>query len=294
MKVKMPKIEELIEAGVHYGHQVKRWNPKMEKYIYTASNKIHIIDLEKTQNELEKACEFLYETAKNGGKIIFVGTKKQARDSVELEANHCGAMFVNERWIGGTITNLTVIRKTLDKHLKMIKDRDEGKYLTTHTKKERLLIDREIEKFQKFYGGIASMKETPSAVFIIDQKRENTAIREAISSNIPVVGLIDTNADPTNIKYPIPGNDDAIRSIALIVKTLGSAVEDGYKEYEKNMKEAKAKREEIAVQAPVAKVAKSDASATAKPSSKLETKSETKAVVKTEKPAAKKTAVKKK
>lgn len=245
MKTKMPKIEELLEAGVHFGHQTRRWNPKMEPYIYTVSKNIHIIDLEKTLEMLEKACTFLYETARKGGKIIFVGTKKQARDTVELEAKNCGALFVNERWIGGTMTNQTVIRKTLDKFLKMIKDRDEGKFLTTYTKKERLLLDREIEKFQKFYGGIAHMKGTPEAIFIIDQKRENTSIREAILTGIPVVGLIDTNADPANIQYPVAGNDDAIRSIALIVKTVAASVAEGYKEYEKELAEGKVKEAKL-------------------------------------------------
>jgi len=242
MKIKIPKVEEMLEAGVHFGHQVRRWNPKMEKYIYTVSKNIHIIDLEQTEQKLKEACEFVYKKAAEGGRIIFVGTKKQAREIIVAEAKRCGAMYVSERWIGGTITNSGIIRKTLDKHLKMIKERDEGIYLTTRTKKERLLIDRSIDKFQLVYGGIANMREIPSALVIVDQKREHTAIQEAKRFDIPVVGIIDTNADPTQIDYAIPANDDAIKSVALLVKTLATAIEEGYKEYEKTKEEEKTKK----------------------------------------------------
>jgi small subunit ribosomal protein S2 len=235
-KVKTPKIEELLAAGVHFGHQVRRWYPKMEKYIYTVKKNIHIIDLEQTEANLKEAVEFLYETAKNGGQVILVGTKKQARDIIEIEAKRSGALFVTERWIGGTVTNFKVIKKNIDKLLSLIKRKEAGE-LEKYTKKERLLMDREIEKLQRYVGGIVSLKGVPSAVVVIDTKREKTAIREANSFKIPVVALVDTNSDPSGVKYVIPGNDDAIKSIALILQTLGTAIEEGYKEFERVKKE---------------------------------------------------------
>jgi small subunit ribosomal protein S2 len=280
-KVKTPKLEEMLEAGVHFGHQVRRWNPKMEPYIYTVSKNAHIIDLEQTQKLLADSANFLYEIAKKGGRVIFVGTKKQAREIVEAEAKRCGAMYVNERWIGGTITNFKNLKKTIEKFLTMIKDKEEGKYLK-YTKKENLMMDRQIVKFQTFYGGIASMKENPQALFIIDPKREKTAVREATGYNIPVVSLIDTNGDPSNITYVIPGNDDAIKSIALIVKTLADAVEEGYKDYEKEL----AKPAQVSPVQPVQEVLP-ETTAEAK---KEEKKIEKKPVAKAAKP---KTAVKK-
>lgn len=235
-KVKTPKIEELLAAGVHFGHQVRRWYPKMEKYIYTVKKNIHIIDLEQTEANLKDAAEFLYDTAKNGGQVILVGTKKQARDIIEIEAKRSGALFVTERWIGGTVTNFKVIKKNIDKLLSLIKRKEAGE-LEKYTKKERLLMDREIEKLQRYVGGIASLKGVPSAVVVIDTKREKTAIREANSFKVPVVALVDTNSDPSGVKYVIPGNDDAIKSIALILQTLGNAIEEGYKEFERVKKE---------------------------------------------------------
>lgn len=229
-KYKMPKIEEMLEAGVHFGHQVRRWNPKMEKYIYTVSKNSHIIDLEQTEALLKDAAEFLYETAKQGKKIVFVGTKKQAREIIEAEAKQCGVYYVNERWVGGTLTNFKNIRTTVEKFLGYIRGKEEGRF-DRNTKKERLMIDRQIARFQTFYGGIASMTEIPSVLFIVDPKREKTAVREAKLLGLKVVSLIDTNGDPTNIDKVIPGNDDAIRSIALVVKTLSQAIADGYKEY---------------------------------------------------------------
>ena len=241
-KYKTPKIEELFDAGVHFGHQLRRWHPKMEPYIYSVNKNIHIIDLEQTDAMLKEACEFLYETAKKGEQIIFVGTKKQAREVVELEAKRCGALYVTERWIGGTITNFKVIKKNIDKLLNLIKRREEGD-LAQYTKKERLLIDREIEKLQRDIGGIVGMRGAPGAVFVVDVRREKTSIREAKRSGVPVVALVDTNSDPTDIDYAIPGNDDAIKAIALILKVVSSAVEEGYREYAKT-EEAKEKEVE--------------------------------------------------
>lgn len=235
-KYKLPKIQEMLDAGVHYGHQAKRWHPKMEPYIYTVNKNVHIIDLEKTEELLEKACEFLYEQASKGKVIVFVGTKRQSKALVEKEAKRCGALYVTERWIGGTITNFETIKKNIDKLLDYIKGREEGKF-SMYTKKERLMIDREIEKLQVAYGGISSLKKEPEALFVIDPKREKTAVREAKRSGVPVVALIDTNADPTGIDYPIPGNDDAIKSVALVLRTISDAIEEGYREYGKVEKE---------------------------------------------------------
>jgi len=241
-KYKVPKIQEMIDAGVHFGHQTKRWHPKMEPYIYTVSKGVHIIDLEKTEEMLRKACDFLYEQASMGKVIVFVGTKKQSKDIIEKEAKRSGALYVNERWVVGTITNFETIKKNIDKLLNYLKNREDGKF-SIYTKKERLLIDREIEKLQASYGGISSLKKTPEVLFVVDPKREKTAIREAKKSGVSVVAIVDTNANPKDIDYPIPGNDDAIKSVALIVRAIADAVEEGYKEFGKSEKEKREKKE---------------------------------------------------
>ncbi len=243
-KYKLPKIQDMIDAGVHFGHQAKRWHPKMEPYIYTVNKNVHIIDLEKTEEMLEKACNFLFEQASAGKVIVVVGTKKQSKEVIENEAKRSGALYVSERWVGGTITNFETIKKNIDKMLGYIKGREEGKF-SMYTKKERLLIDREVEKLQATYGGIASLKKSPDVLFIIDPKREKTAIREAKRADVPVISVVDTNADPTKIDYPIPGNDDAVKSVALIVRAISDAVEEGYKEFGKSEKEKKEKLEKM-------------------------------------------------
>ncbi|MDC0449045.1 30S ribosomal protein S2 [bacterium] len=242
-KPKTPKIEELFDAGVHYGHQVRRWHPNMEQYIYTAKQNVHIINLELTEKMIEDACDFLYETASKGGTIIFVGTKRQAREIVKLEAKRCGAKYVTERWLGGTITNFRVIKKNVDKLVDMMHKRESGEY-EKYTKKERLMIDRDIEKLEKSVGGIVGMDNVPAAVFVVDARREKTAVREATRAKVPVVGLVDTNSDPTNINYVVPGNDDAIKAVALIVKTIADAAEAGYKDFGKKKEEKVEKKEE--------------------------------------------------
>jgi len=229
-KYKVPKIEDLIEAGVHFGHQIRRWHPKMEPYIYTVSKNIHIIDLEDTERLLKEACEFLNKMASEGKKIVFVGTKKQSKDIIKSEATRSGAMFVNERWIGGTITNFPTIKKNLDKLIKYIRGKETGEF-DKYTKKERLLIDRETDKMNLVYGGILSL--APDVLFVIDPKRERTAVKESQNAGIPVVAIVDTNADPTGIDYIIPGNDDAIKSVALLVRAIADAVEEGYKDFDK-------------------------------------------------------------
>ena len=210
----------------------------MEPYIYGVKQNIHIIDLEITHKNLEKACEFLFETAAKGGQIIFVGTKKQAHDIVSIEAKRSGAMYVIERWIGGTITNHRVIRLNIDKLLNTIRKKESGE-LDKYTKKERPLIDREVEKLQRSIGGITALKGVPAALVVVDAKREKTAVREAVRSGVKVVGLIDTNSDPAGVDYVVPGNDDALKSIALILKAFGDAVEAGYKKYAKEAEDKK-------------------------------------------------------
>lgn len=234
-KYKLPTTKDLLNAGVHYGHQVKRWNPEMEKYIYSVVKNIHVIDLVQTEELLKEACEFLYETAKTGKKIIFVGTKKQARDTVANEAKRSGALYITERWLGGTITNFDVIYKNNIKKLIDLKRQKEAGELSRYTKKERLLIDREIERLERYVGGIESLNDVPGALFVIDTKREKTAIKEANIAKVPVVGLVDTNSSPQGIDYLIPGNDDAIKSIVLIVQTLSNAVAAGYEEFGKGL-----------------------------------------------------------
>ncbi len=231
-KYNLPKPKDLLDAGVHFGHQVRRWHPSMEPYIYSVKKNLHIIDLEHTEKGLKEACEFLYNTAANGGQIIFVGTKKQAREIVEIEAKRSGALFVTERWLGGTITNFDVIKKKMKRLVDLTRKREQGE-LNHYTKKERLLIDREIEKLQNSVGGLVGMRSIPAALVVIDAKREKTAIKEAHNANSKIIGLVDTNTNPEKIDIVIPGNDDAIKSIAIIVKALADAVEAGYKEYAK-------------------------------------------------------------
>jgi small subunit ribosomal protein S2 len=243
-KFKLPKIEELFDSGVHFGHQVKRWNPGMEQYIFAEKSGIHIIDLDTTYKRLQEAADKLFEIATTGGQIIFVGTKRQAKDIVALEARRSGSLFVNERWLGGTITNFKILRKKLDKLVDFMRKRESGEF-TKYTKKERLLIDREIEKLNKLVGGIVGLQGKPAALVIIDTKREKTAVKEAKSAGIPVLAVLDTNADPRDVDFPIPGNDDAIRSIAILVKSLGDAVEAGYKEYADKVELKKAKVAEM-------------------------------------------------
>ncbi len=253
-KYKIPTIKKLIDAGVHFGHQVKRWHPDMEQYIYTVKRNIHIIDLEVTEKLLQEAVDFLYETAKKGGKIVFVGTKKQAREIIEIEAKRSGAMYVTERWLGGTITNFEVIKKNnIDKMLDLKSKMEKGEF-EKYTKKERLLIDREIERLERFVGGLANMNTIPDALIVVDSRREHTAVREAIRANVPIVALIDTNSDPKGIDYRVPGNDDAIKSIACIIKTLSDAIEVGYEDYAKGIKEEK----ELAVEEKKAEEKKED------------------------------------
>ena len=219
-------LEELLDAGVHFGHQRRRWHPRMAPFIYTEEKGIHIFDLAQTRNRLITAAKFLHQTAKDGGTIIFVGTKRQAKDIVRTEAERCGAMFITERWLGGLLTNFDSVKINMERLKDLTGKREKGE-LAHYTKKEQLEIDRKIKKLDLLVGGIQELKELPAAIVLASAKREQTAVREANRKGIPLVAIIDTNADPQPINYPIPGNDDARKSLALLFKILADAVLEG-------------------------------------------------------------------
>ena len=221
-------LKGLLESGAHFGHQSSRWNPKMKPYLYTVRDGVHVFDLVKTKEGLEAAAEFARETAKKGGQIVFVGTKRQAEAIIREEAQKAGMPYVTERWLGGTITNWEQIQKRIKLLLEMKEKREKGEY-KKYTKKEQVLIDREITKLEKFFGGLVDLKELPAALLIVDTKKEDTAVREANRKNIPVIGIVDSNADPEPIRWPIPANDDAVGSIKLIVGIIAAAVVEGKK-----------------------------------------------------------------
>ena len=219
-------MKELLEAGVHFGHQTKRWNPKMKKYIFGKRNGIYIIDLQKTLKLFKEASAFIADLSSAGKRILFVGTKRQAQDAILEEANRCGMFYVNNRWLGGTLTNFTTVRKSIER-LKEIETLlgDAEKEMS---KKERAALDREREKLQKNLIGIREMDGLPDAIFVIDPKKEYIAVKEAKKLGIPVVAIVDTNCDPEDIDYVIPGNDDAIRAIRLFTQKIADAVLEGY------------------------------------------------------------------
>jgi small subunit ribosomal protein S2 len=219
-------MKELLEAGVHFGHQTKRWNPKMKKYIFGKRNGIYIIDLQKTLKLFKEASAFISDLSSQGKRILFVGTKRQAQDAILEEANRCGMFYVNNRWLGGTLTNFTTVRKSIER-LKEIESvlNDAEKEMS---KKERAALDREREKLQKNLIGIREMDGLPDALFVIDPKKEYIAVKEAKKLGIPVVSIVDTNCDPEDINYVIPGNDDAIRAIRLFTQKIADAVLEGY------------------------------------------------------------------
>ena len=219
-------MKQLLEAGVHFGHQTRRWNPKMAPYIYTERNGIYIIDLQKSVGKVDEAYDAISDIAAQGGTILFVGTKKQAQDAIKTEAERCGMYYVNERWLGGMLTNFSTIKKSIFK-LKKYESMKEDGVFDLLPKKEVIQIEREMEKLQKNLGGIKEMKRVPAAIIVVDPGKEDIAVEEAKKLGIPVIALIDTNCNPENIDYVIPGNDDAIRSITLILKTLGNAIVEG-------------------------------------------------------------------
>ena len=234
-------MRQLLEAGVHFGHQTKRWNPKMNKFIFGERSGIYIIDLQKTCQRLKTAQEFLKGLAAAGQSILFVGTKKQAQETIVQEATRCGMFYVNQRWLGGTLTNFQTIRKSVQR-LQDLEAMKGPQGPSSLKKKEIALMDKEITKLKKKLSGIVQMKKIPAALVIVDPKKEETAVREALRLSIPVIALLDTNCNPDDIVYPIPGNDDALRSIKLVVSLIADNILAGRKEY-LEIKEAKKEKE---------------------------------------------------
>jgi small subunit ribosomal protein S2 len=226
MKMSVISMKQLLEAGVHFGHQTRRWNPKMKRYIFTERNGIYIIDLQKTVKKVEEAYQFARELAANGGNILFVGTKKQAQESVKEEAERAGMFYVNQRWLGGTLTNFATIQKRIAR-LKEIEKMQEDGTFDVLPKKEVVRLKKELERLEKFLGGIKEMKQLPDAVYIIDPRKERIAVSEARKLNIPIIGIVDTNCDPDEIDYVIPANDDAIRAVKLLTSKIADAVLEG-------------------------------------------------------------------
>jgi small subunit ribosomal protein S2 len=216
-------MKQLLEAGVHFGHQTRRWNPKMAPYIFTERNGIHIIDLQKSVVKVDEAYKAVFEIAQQGGTILFVGTKKQAQDAVKTEAERCGMYYVNERWLGGMLTNFRTIQSRIDRLKKLEKMQEDGTFAVL-PKKEVAQLNKEYEKLNKVLGGIRDMKRIPDAIFVVDPKKERICIQEAESLGITLIGIGDTNCDPEELDYIIPGNDDAIRAVKLLVGKMADAV----------------------------------------------------------------------
>ena len=219
-------MKQLLEAGVHFGHQTRRWNPKMKQYIFTERNGIYIIDLQKTVKKIDEAYYFVRDLAMEGGTVLFVGTKKQAQESIEQEAKRCEMFYVNQRWLGGMLTNFKTIQSRINKLRKIEKMEADGDF-DLLPKKEVIQLKAEQEKLEKNLGGIKEMKKLPSAMFVVDPRKEHIAILEAKALGIPVVAIVDTNCDPDEADYPIPGNDDAIRAVKLIASKIADAVLEG-------------------------------------------------------------------
>ena len=219
-------MKQLLECGVHFGHQTRRWNPKMKPYIFTERNGVYIIDLQKTVRGLEKAYEFVKKIAEDGGIVLFVGTKRQAQDTIAEEALRCGQYYINQRWLGGLMTNFPTIRRRVTRMLELRKY-DENNSWESFSKKEKAVLRKEQAKLERYLSGIAEMKSVPDALFLIDPRREENAVAEARKLGIPVVSIVDTNCDPGVVDFPIPGNDDAIRAIKLITGLMANAVIEG-------------------------------------------------------------------
>lgn len=237
-------MKEMLDAGVHFGHQTQRWNPKMKNYVYTDRGGIHIIDLQKTMVRAQKAAEFVREVAANGGRLIFVGTKKQAIEPIVEAATRCGQYHVTKRWLGGMLTNFETIKSSIDQMRKIDKLKESGE-LNYLTKKERAKIEKEYLKLTEFLSGIKDMKQMPSAMFVVDLPKEHIAVAEAKRLGIPVVAIADTNSDPETIEYPIPGNDDAIRSIKLFTNLVADAYIEGAKVWEQKVRTMSDKQSDV-------------------------------------------------
>ena len=236
-------VKQLLEAGVHFGHQTKRWNPKMNKFIFGEKNGIYIIDLEKTEEALNNALSFLKDIASKGEVVLFIGTKKQAKDVIKEEALRCGMFYMNERWLGGTLTNFSTIKKSIKRLKEIQKMRDEG-LLEKLSNKESGQLSKELKKLRYNLEGIIEMGKLPAAIYVVDSKNEEIAVNEANRLGIPVVGLVDTNCDPDKVDYPVPGNDDAIRSIKLVTQLISDAVLTGRKVFMEGKAAEEAKEKE--------------------------------------------------
>jgi len=241
----MPRVtlEQLLAAGAHFGHLTRRWNPKMKEYIFMERNGIHIIDLKKTQQKLEEACVAIQKVVEDGEDVLFVGTKKQAKEIVKTEALRCHMFFMTDRWLGGTLTNFSTIKKSI-KHMKNLEKKSTDGTYDKITKKEILTIDREKAKMKKVLEGIEDMKRLPGAIFVVDIKKEQIAVKEAIKLNIPIFATVDTNTDPTVIDFPIPSNDDAAKSISIIGRTIADAIIEAKQKGDQNKAEIAVKETE--------------------------------------------------
>jgi small subunit ribosomal protein S2 len=235
-------MKQLLEAGVHFGHQTKRWNPKMKPYIFGARNGIYIIDLQQTVKMFKDAYDLVKDITSRGGSVFFVGTKRQAQSPIAEEATRCGMPYVNQRWLGGLLTNFATIRKSLKRFNELEKMKNQGDFATV-TKKEALMLDRERLRLEKSMGGIRNMQGLPSAIFVIDSKKDAIAVREARKLDIPVVAIVDTNCDPDEVDYVIPGNDDAIRAIKLFSSSIAAACVEGSAAYQESLQAASDKKE---------------------------------------------------
>jgi small subunit ribosomal protein S2 len=262
-------MKDMLDAGVHFGHQIQRWNPKMKPYVYTARGGIHIIDLQKTVVRANRAAEFVKQIAADGGKIIFVGTKKQAVEPVQEAAQKCGQYYVTKRWLGGMLTNFETIKASIDRLRKIETMKEKGE-LEFFTKKERARMDKEYLRLNEFLIGIKDMKDMPAAMFVVDLPKEHIAVAEAQRLGMPVVAIADTNSDPEKIEYPIPGNDDAIRSIKLFANLVAESYMEGAKEYQSKLRSSTDKGSDLVAEknadaAPSDRPARRPARPTSKP-----------------------------
>ncbi len=226
-------LKDLLEAGCHFGHEVRRWHPKADSFIYSSRDNIHIIDLSKTREGLLQAGEYARQIGLQGKKLLFVGTKRQSKSIIKNEAERIGAPYFEKRWVGGFITNWSDIKKSIDKLNRMDEDKKNGSW-QKFPKHEQLKLDRKRQQLEKFYGGVKHLKNTPDALFVVDVKKEGSAVSECLIYNIPIIGVVDTNSDPTKIDYPIPANDDAVKSITFLVTYIATAYGEGLEEFQKS------------------------------------------------------------
>ncbi len=229
--MQLPTLVEMLKAGVHFGHQTGKWHPKMKPFIFTSRSGVHILNLEETTKRLKKASEFVHDIAKQGGTILFVGTKKQTQELVVAHATACHMPYITERWVGGLLTNFSVVKQNI-KQYKTLKEQQESGGWDKYTKKERLDLTKKFERLERFFCGLVGLEALPAAVVLIDMRREKTALREARKQHIPLVALCDTNTNPTLIDYPIPANDDAVKGVDLMLRVLSEAINEGRKEKE--------------------------------------------------------------